>query len=53
MEGLEDNGLLAYLSKKYVDNVNFAIEDPEPEACLVWLSMLRVQDQQQGGSRPG
>ena len=30
LEALEDNGLEAYLARKYVDDVNLIIEDPEP-----------------------
>merc|ERR1712090_120848 len=32
-EVLEDNGWTVYLNKKYVDDINLAVEDPEPEAA--------------------
>ena len=32
-EAMKDNGITRYLSKKYVDDVNLLVEDPEPESA--------------------
>ena len=51
MEKLEDDGMIIYMIRKYVDDVNFVIQDSQPEAAWCRLKCNETKPRRQGGER--